>query len=91
MEFEWDEVKDAANKAKHGVSLGDVVRLDWDNGQTRPDNRFAYGEARTEILGVIAGRLYLCIFTMREGVYRIISLRKANIREEGRYEQSRPK
>ena len=91
MEFEWDEGKDAANQAKHGVSLGEAVLLDWENGQTRPDSRFDYGEARTEMLAVMDSRLYVCIFAMRDGVHRIISLRKANPREERRYEQARSK
>lgn len=91
MEFEWDEAKDLANRAKHGVSRGDAVRLDWDNGQTSADDRLDYGEQRTEILGTIAGRLYVCIFTLRGPVHRIISLRKANPREERRYDQTRSK
>ena len=91
MEFEWDEGKDEANRTKHGVSLADAVKLDWEGGQTRPDQRHDYGEARTEILARLGDRLHQCVFTMREGTVRVISLRKANKREERRYEQARPK
>ena len=91
MECDWDESKDAANRAKHGVSLAQAVRLDWDNGQTRPDTRVDYGEDRTEVLAMLDGRLHVCIFTMRDKVLRVISLRKANPREERRYEQVRSK
>lgn len=91
MEFEWDDAKDAANRAKHSVSLADAVGLDWEAGQTRPDLRADYLENRSEILAKIGDRLHACIFTMRGGVHRIISSRKANTREELRYEQARSK
>ena len=91
MEFEWDEGKDAANRAKHGVPLGEAVLMDWENGQTRQDSRADYGEARYEILAAHDGRVWVCIFTLRGGVHRVISLRKANRREERRYEQTRSK
>ena len=91
MEFEWDAGKDAANRAKHGVSLAEAVNLDWEAGQTRPDLRRDYGEGRTEILARLGDRLHQCVFTMRDGAILVISLRKANKREEGRYEQARPK
>ena len=89
MEFDWDEEKDAANRAKHGVGLGDAVRLEWDEGQFRPDRRFNYGEERQEVLANLDGRLFSCIYTMRGHVFRVISLRKANRREQRRYDQSR--
>lgn len=89
MEFEWDEAKDAANRAKHGVSLGEVVAFEWGKAQERPDFRAAYGELRIEAVAPLNGRLHICIFTMRDGRHRIISLRKANQREMRRYEQTR--
>lgn len=91
MEFEWDEVKDAANRAKHGVSLGDVVYFEWQAAQEQPDFRFDYAELRIEAVAPLKGRLHVCIFTMRDGIHRIISLRKANPREERRYDQTRSK
>ena len=91
MEFEWDEEKDTANRAKHGLSLADAALLDWYGGQTRPDARRDYGEDRIEMLAKLKGRLHLCIFTMRGTAIRVISLRKANPREERRYEQIRSK
>lgn len=36
----------------------------------------------------IAGRLYCVVFTQRGDVIRVISLRKANYRENIRYEQA---
>lgn len=91
MEFDWDEAKDAANRTKHGVSLGQAALLDWAKAQERPDFRFDYAEPRMEAVAPLSGRLYVCIFAMRGDVHRVISLRKANLREERRYEQTRSK
>jgi uncharacterized protein len=80
MEFEWDDAKDAANRAKHRLSLSDAVRLDWVNGRTVADHR-DYGELRMMRYARLDGRLMVCIYTLRGPFYRIISLRKANQRE----------
>lgn len=89
MEFEWDEGKDAANHAKHGVSLGDVVLLDWTAVLDEIDVRTDYNELRFRSLIPMSGRVYFCAYTIRNGVHRIISLRKANAREVMRYEQTK--
>lgn len=91
MEFEWDAGKDAANRQAHGVALAEVAGLEWRAAQERPDMRFNYGEVRFEAVAPLKGRLHVCIFTMRNAVHRIISLRKANAREERKYEQARSK
>ena len=85
MEFEWDDGKDAANRAKHGVSLGQAVRLEWKEGRDIQDSRFDYGETRVTRYALLDGRLHVCVFTTRKEVRRIISLRKANERESIAY------
>ena len=49
------------------------------------DTRQDYGELRCLAIGEEAGRLLVVVFTVRDGVYRIISARKANARERGKY------
>jgi uncharacterized DUF497 family protein len=88
VEITFDPAKDAKNIEKHGVSLNLVARLDWSMAVTEEDDRFEYGEERLISIGPIEGRLYVVVFTEREGVRRIISLRKANRREFRRYEQA---
>ena len=85
MEFDWDDDKDAANRAKHGVGLEQAAQLDWDNGVRFEDKRRDYGEKRQIVYARIDGRLYACVYVLREGRRRIISLRKANGREERDY------
>ena len=52
-----------------------------------PDDRYDYGEDRTQALGLIDGRLHMLAFTMRGDALRVISLRKANPREVKRYDE----
>jgi uncharacterized protein len=86
IEIEFDAVKDESNRAKHGISLSEATQLDWDSLQAEADRRRDYGENRQIGYALMADRLYCVVFVEREGLYRIISLRKANDREIERYE-----
>lgn len=88
MNTTFDPAKDALNFAKHGVSLAEVARLDWDNALVSADDRHNYGEPRQVALAPMDGRLWVVVFTQRPDGRRIISLRKANLREYRRYEQA---
>ena len=81
MRIEFDPRKDAANIAKHGVSLAQALRLEWDTAVTCPDFRKDYGEERMSGIAYIGLRLYVVVYVNRMFVRRIISLRKANRRE----------
>ena len=50
------------------------------------DHRYEYGEERLQILGQVQGRIFHVVFTMRGAAIRIISARKANLREGNDYE-----
>lgn len=82
----FDSAKDASNRAKHGVSLGDAAKLDWERTLVKPDARADYGEPRQIGYGPIGRRLYCVVYVERGDMLRIISLRKANRRETARYE-----
>jgi uncharacterized protein len=84
--FEFDPAKDATNRAKHMVSLGDAAKLNWDRVIAKLDTRANYGEPRQIGYGPIGNRLYCVVFVDRGEIRRIISLRKANNREIDRYE-----
>jgi uncharacterized DUF497 family protein len=89
MEIEFDAAKDELNRAKHGISLSEAVGLGWDSLEVKPDLRRDYGEARQIGYALMATRLYCVVFVEREGVMRIISLRRANDREVEQYESQR--
>jgi uncharacterized DUF497 family protein len=87
MEFEWYEAKDAANRSKHGLGLGEAARLNWGSAVRREDERADYGEVRRMAYAYLRGRLHVCVYTIRDGTVRVISLRKANARERRDYGQ----
>ncbi len=86
MEFDWDDNKDRRNRTKHGISLAAAKDFDWVTALRIPDIRKEYGEMRYVALGYIDQRLHVCVYTERTGTFRIISLRKANKKEEAIYE-----
>lgn len=88
MLITYDPGKDRINEAKHGVSLAAAGLIEWNTALVRVDSRKEYGEKRFQALGLLDGRLYLVAFTVRGDALRIISMRKANTREERRYEQA---
>jgi uncharacterized DUF497 family protein len=81
MEIVFDEAKDSKNQSKHGLSLSEAVKLEWDEALTWQDTRRDYGEVRLIAIGVIGDRLYCVVYVDHETTRRIISLRKANCRE----------
>ena len=52
---------------------------------TRQDTRSEYGETRWITVGYLDDRLVVTVWTERDGDRRIISLRKANEREQARF------
>lgn len=89
MQFEWDDDKREANLAKHGVDFALALQMEWDTAMVWHDKRHDYGERRLVALGLVGGRIYSCAYTLRGHVRRIISLRKANLRERRSYEEDR--
>jgi hypothetical protein len=85
VDFEWDSRKAAQNVAKHGGPFDYATRVFLDPHRlVAEDLRFAYREQRRLTLGKISGRLFAVAFTVRGGVLRLISARKANAREQSR-------
>lgn len=83
-----DPGKERRNVAERGLSLDLADQLDWATALIWEDRRKDYGERRYCVLGFIEGRLYSVVFTPRNGMPRVISLRKANKREVNRYEKA---
>ena len=85
MLIEFDPAKDAHNIAKHGVSLADAKRFEWETAVLWLDTRADYGEEREIALGFIDPHLYHMAFVERDEVCRVISLRKATNQERIEY------
>jgi uncharacterized DUF497 family protein len=85
MNISFDPSKDASNLAKHGVSLAQAAELEWEDTLIWADVRKSYGEARMCGIGYIGLHLFFVAFVDRAEGRRIISLRKANLKEVERY------
>ena len=81
----FEPAKDKVNRAKHGVSLALAEVLFAGPHFSMADDRFDYGEIREVAFGLINDRLFVCVYADRHGERRVISLRKANMREVRRY------
>jgi uncharacterized DUF497 family protein len=85
----FHEGKDVANRAKHGLSLGEAINGDWAAAFIALDDRRDYGELRWYGYLPIAGRIHVVVYTEREDTTWIISLRRANPREVKKYDELR--
>lgn len=85
MDFSFDTAKNARNIAVHGISLARAVDFEWHAAVNVEDTRRDYGERQFQAFGHIESRLYVLVYTPREGRAHVISLRKANKREVRRY------
>ncbi|MDP3661152.1 BrnT family toxin [Phenylobacterium sp.] len=83
--IEFDAAKDAANIAKHGISLAEAGGMDLDEALVAQDSRFDYGEDRFVAVGPIDGDLRVLVYTPRGSVTRVISLRPASDKETARW------
>ena len=89
MSLEFDEAKNAKNVRDRGISFERFVDMDLDTAVSVEDARTDYGEGRVRMVGYIDGRLHVAVITPRGDKVRVISLRRANQREERAYAKER--
>ena len=88
MIYEWDVAKNRSNFAKHGLDFADAEQVLTSPCVTFVDSRFDYGERRLITLGLLAGRVVVVAHAPRgHDTTRIISMRKANRREQKIYQK----
>ncbi|MCP5197893.1 MAG: BrnT family toxin [Gammaproteobacteria bacterium] len=85
--YEWDETKNKENLSKHGLSFEDAEFVFSGPCVTFADARYDYGEERFITLGLLEGRAVVIAHTPRGARTRIISMRKANNREQKIYQK----
>ncbi len=87
MEFEWDEAKSDTCFRERGFDFAYVAFVFSDPDRIiRQDTRYSYGEERYQLIGLVEERLFVVVYTPRREAIRIISARKANLREVKQYE-----
>jgi uncharacterized DUF497 family protein len=85
VKYEWDEAKNRKNFTKHGLDFKDAEQVFAGSCVTFEDNRVDYGEERFITLGLLAGRVRVIAHAPRSPATRIISMGKANRREQEIY------
>jgi uncharacterized DUF497 family protein len=87
MDVEFDPARDAANIAKHRLSLSEAAEFDMASAVVEADERIDYGETRFRAFGRIDGEPRCIVFALRANVVRVISYRRAHEKEMRRYGQ----
>lgn len=85
MKIEFDPAKRRRTLEERGLDFADAgIVFDGPN-ITYDDLRWDYAERRLITIGRLRGRLVLVAWTPRGDACRVISMRKANAREEALY------
>jgi uncharacterized DUF497 family protein len=87
MGFEWDAVKEQANRKKHGIDFRTAAKVFLDPYLIEFDDRGAAGKLRFNAIGSVEGRMLFVTYTMRGDFIRIISARGAEPRERGKHHE----
>ena len=86
MEFEWDSKKAASNLRKHGIPFPFAVRVFVDeNRLERLDQDADNLEERWVTVGIVDSLEIVVVYTVRAGLVRFISARRANRHEREEY------
>jgi hypothetical protein len=90
MPFEFDPAKSASNKSKHGIDFHEAQAIWTDESRLNIAAPY-FTEPRYQILGLINGKLWSAIITLRGENTRIISVRAARRVERKRYHGTQKK
>lgn len=87
MKITYDPSKRATTFKVRGIDFDDAA--EGFDGMTfdASDDRFDYGEVRTITVGHLRQRMVIIVCTGRGDARHVISMRKANDREQARYKK----
>ncbi|MET1110410.1 MAG: BrnT family toxin [Allosphingosinicella sp.] len=86
MEISYDAEKREWTLEHRRVDFEDAVHVFAGTAITIEDDRKDYGETRFQTFGLLHGRMVAVVWTPRGKARHIISMRKANEREQRKYE-----
>lgn len=87
MEIEFDQTKRDQTLAERCLDFARAGEVFAGHHFTASDLRAEYGEERFITVGTLDARMVVMVWTPRGEARRIISMRKANDREQARYAQ----
>ena len=88
MDFEYDENKSQINKEKHGIDFVEAQNLWQDENALIVQANIIDDEIRYALISIFKNKCYTAIYTLRNEVYRIISVRRCRKNEEQNYEKN---
>lgn len=86
MEISYDPAKRATTLEERGLDFVDAPEVFSGPVFELADDRFDYGEERYITIGMLRGRMVVLAWTPRGAARHIISMRKANDREQARFQ-----
>lgn len=87
MIITFDLTKRNVTLAERGLDFADAREVFAGRTFDAVDDRFPYPETRVITVGKLRGRIVVVVWTAVPGGRRIISMRKANSREQARYDE----
>ncbi|MBY0455483.1 MAG: BrnT family toxin [Burkholderiaceae bacterium] len=85
MQIEFDTEKRDKTLTERGLDFARAGEVFLSPSVTLTDERQDYGEPRLNTVGFLDGRMVVLAWTQRGAARRIISMRKANEREQKRF------
>ena len=89
MHIVYDPEKSERNRRERGLPFDRAAAFDFQNALYAIDERRDYGETRIVALGLIGNRVHVLCFVETDDGIRVISLRKANLRETRTWMETR--
>jgi uncharacterized DUF497 family protein len=86
VDITFDHAKRVACLKDRGLDFEDAIFVFLGPTLNMADERVDYGEDRTITIGYLAGRMVIVVWTERDDARHIISMRKANDREQKAYQ-----
>lgn len=87
LKITFDPAKRDRTLSERGLDFADAIEIFAGRTIDIPDERFDYGETRIMSVGHLRGRMVIVVWTPAGDARRIISMRKANDREQTRFGQ----
>jgi len=85
MKITFDPAKRDATWRDRGMDFAEAGEVFAEDTFDFPDERHDYGEPRLIAVGHLRGRMVIVVWTPRGEARHIISMRKANEREQARF------
>lgn len=86
MNITFDPAKRDTTLAERGLDFAEAAEVFAGPVFEQDDDRLDYGEQRIITIGLLRGRMVVLVWTPRGAARHIISMRKANDREQHRYQ-----